>query len=73
MITNDVATILGMIGLACKSYLCPEVSLVIANSPVFSTLRVWALCGCVNVLVSLVFLCSMFVPCANIVRETHLP
>jgi len=32
----------------------------------FSSFRVWAICGRINVMVVMVFLCSMFVPCINI-------
>ena len=38
----------------------------------FSTLRVWGLYGKINALVTITFLCSMFVPCVNIVRGAFL-
>jgi len=37
----------------------------------FSTLRIWAICGRINWLVILVFLCSIFDPCVNIYNSAR--
>ena len=40
--------------------------------PVFTTMRVWALYGKINVIVVLAFLCSFFVPIENMVSRSNL-
>ena len=59
------------LGLLVRSLFHATVAFLI-SCPVFSALRVFAICGKWNVLVLLVFLCSMFVPCANIASRLCL-
>ena len=57
------------LGVACKYLRYLTLSYADWFVLVFSALRIFAICGQINILVVLVFLCSMFVPSINVVRK----